>query len=102
VLFVVSGAYERVIAITAFLFVANYTFTFLSLFALRLREPTVPRPYHAWGHPWTTGFVLLVSIALLVSALVADTLNSLASIGLLLISYPVFQLLTRRLESEVR
>ncbi|MFN2509517.1 MAG: hypothetical protein ABR589_12190, partial [Chthoniobacterales bacterium] len=35
ILFVVSGAYAQVIAVTAFLFVANYTFTYLSLFALR-------------------------------------------------------------------
>jgi APA family basic amino acid/polyamine antiporter len=95
-LFLLSGTYARVIAITAFLFVANYTFTFLSLFALRLREPNTPRPYRAWGHPWTTGFVLLVSVALLVGALVADTWNSLASIALLLLSYPVFRLITKR------
>lgn len=96
VAFVLSGGYERVIAVTAFLFVANYTFTYLSLFALRRREPDAPRPYRAWGHPWTTGLVLLISIALLIGALVADPLNSLASIVLLLLSYPIFRWLTRR------
>lgn len=93
--FVLSGGYERVIAVTAFLFVANYTFTYLSLFALRRREPETPRPYRAWGHPWTTGLVLLISIGLLGGALVADTWNSLASIVLLLLSYPIFRALTR-------
>ena len=94
--FVLSGGYERVIAVTAFLFVANYTFTYLSLFALRRHEPDAVRPYRAWGHPWTTGFVLAISIALLLGALVADPWNSLASIALLLISYPIFRALTRR------
>lgn len=93
--FVLSGSYARVIAVTAFLFVANYTFTYLSLFALRRREPGAPRPYRAWAHPWSTGFVLLVSIALLLGALFADTWNSLASIALLLISYPIFRLINR-------
>ncbi|HMJ07307.1 MAG TPA: APC family permease [Chthoniobacterales bacterium] len=93
--FVLSGGYERVIAVTAFLFVANYTFTYLSLFALRRREPDAIRPYRAWGHPWSTGFVLIISIALLLGALVADVWNSLASIALLLLSYPIFRLLTR-------
>ncbi len=93
--FVLSGGYERVIAVTAFLFVANYTFTYLSLFALRRREPETPRPYRAWGHPWTTSLVLLISIGLLVGALFADTWNSLASILLLLLSYPIFRALTR-------
>lgn len=95
-LFLVSGTYNRVIAITAFLFVANYTFVYLSLFALRVREPDAPRPYRAWGHPWTTGFVLLISIAFLVGALATDTRNSLASVALLVISYPLFRLLLRK------
>ncbi|MEO5722380.1 MAG: APC family permease [Chthoniobacterales bacterium] len=94
--FVLSGGYQRVIAVTAFLFVANYTFSYLSLFALRIREPDTVRPYRAWGHPWTTGLVLLISIALLGGALVADLWNSLASIVLLLLSYPIFRVLTRR------
>ena len=94
--FVLSGGYQRVIAVTAFLFVANYTFTFLSLFALRRREPDTARPYRAWGHPWTTALVLLISLALLVGALIADTWNSLASIVLLLLSYPITRVLNRR------
>jgi len=94
--FVLSGGYQRVIAVTAFLFFANYTFTYLSLFALRLREPDALRPYRAWGHPWTTAFVLLVSIALLMGALLADTWNSLVSLALLFLSYPIFRALNRR------
>lgn len=95
-LFLVSGTYQRIIAVTAFLFVANYTFTYVSLFALRWREPEMPRPFRAWGHPWTTGFVLLVSLAFLVAAIVTDTRNSLVSIALLVLSYPLFRLLGRR------
>ncbi len=95
-LFLVSGTYNRVIAITAFLFVANYTFTYLSLFALRYREPDAPRPFRAWGHPWSTGFVLLVSIAFMGGALVSDTRNSLVSVALLVASYPIFRALRAR------
>lgn len=94
--FVLSGGYARVIAVTAFLFVANYTLTYLSVFALRRREPDTPRPYRARGHPWTTALVLVISLGLLGSALIADTWNSVASIILLLLSYPIFRALTRR------
>jgi APA family basic amino acid/polyamine antiporter len=93
--FLIGGTYSHIIAITAFLFVANYTFTFLSLFALRVREPNTPRPFRAWGHPWTTGFVLFVSLGLLAGALAADTRNSLISIALLLLSYPIFRVINR-------
>ncbi|MBA2743086.1 MAG: amino acid permease, partial [Chthoniobacterales bacterium] len=93
--FLFSDTYNRVIAVTAFLMVANYTFTYLSLFALRRREPDAARPYLALGHPWTTGLVLLISIGLLAGALIADTWNSIASIVLLGVSFPMFKL-TRR------
>lgn len=72
-LFALSGSYNQIIAITAFLFLADYLFTYASLFALRWREPEAPRPYRAWLHPWSTGFVLLVSLGLMIGALIADT-----------------------------
>ncbi len=90
-LFALSGTYNRVIAITAFLFLANYTFLYATLFALRARESDATRPFRAWGHPWSTGLVLLVSICFAGGALVADTSNSLISLGLLAISYPIYR-----------
>ncbi len=52
VLFVL-GSFERVIAMLSFFFVANYTLTYISVFVLRKKEPDMPRPYRAWGYPWT-------------------------------------------------
>ena len=54
-LFLLTGTFERVIAVCAFLFVASYALSFASLFVLRRREPDAPRPYRAWAHPWSTG-----------------------------------------------
>ena len=45
VLFILSGTFEKVIAVLAFFFVANYTLSFVSLFVLRRREPELARPY---------------------------------------------------------
>ena len=42
-LFLLSGTFERLIAICAFLFVASYSLSFLSVFVLRRREPSRPR-----------------------------------------------------------
>ena len=58
--------------------------------------PDAPRPYRAWGYPWTTGFSLLGGIAFLVGAVVSDRRNSLIAIGLLVVSYPVFAMTTPR------
>ncbi|HYY43182.1 MAG TPA: hypothetical protein VE775_10650, partial [Pyrinomonadaceae bacterium] len=51
--------------------------------------------YRAWGYPWTTGAALVGSIAFLGGAIMSDTVNSLAALGLLAISYPAFVLLKR-------
>ncbi|HXQ77326.1 MAG TPA: amino acid permease, partial [Gemmatimonadaceae bacterium] len=94
-LFLATGTFQSVIAVAAFFFVADYALSFLAVFVLRKREPGAPRPYRAFGHPWTTGLVLAGSIAFLVSAVVSDTRNSFWALGLLLISYPVFRLTHR-------
>ena len=95
-LLLLSGTFERIIAICAFLFVASYAMSFLSLFVLRRREPDTLRPYRAWGHPWTTGAVLLGSILFLGSMLVADRRGAAIVAGLLVASYPAYRLITRR------
>jgi APA family basic amino acid/polyamine antiporter len=60
------------------------------VFILRRREPEARRPFRAIGHPWTTGLVLVLSIAFLVGAFFADTRNSIYSLLLLAVSWPVY------------
>jgi APA family basic amino acid/polyamine antiporter len=96
-LFIVFGrTFETVITVLAFFFVANYTLSFVSVFLLRRREPDRPRPYRAWGYPWTTGLALAGSVAFLLGAVAADTRNSLQALLLLGASYPVFRLMRSR------
>jgi len=93
-LFIVFGeTFEQVITVLAFFFVANYTISFISVFVLRRREPDKPRPYRAWGYPWTTALALLGSIAFLAGAVASDTRNSIYALLLLAASYPAFLLL---------
>ena len=98
-LFILSGTFERVIALLAFFFVANYALSFISVFVLRRREPEAARPYHAWGYPWTTALVLLGSVVFLAGAVASDTRNSLGALVVLAASYPAYRLVRRRLSS---
>lgn len=91
-LFVLSGTFDTVIAIMAFFFVATYAISFASVFVLRRREPAAPRPWRAWGYPWTTAIVLLGSLAFLVAAVATDTRNSGIALALVVASYPVFRM----------
>jgi APA family basic amino acid/polyamine antiporter len=92
VIFVLFGrTFERVITVLAFFFVANYALSFVSVFVLRKREPDTPRPYRAWGYPWTTALALAGSIAFLIGAIASDTTNSLIALAVLAVSYPAFR-----------
>jgi APA family basic amino acid/polyamine antiporter len=100
VLFIVAGGleqtrglFETIIAMLAFFFVVNYLMSFISVFVLRRREPDRPRPYRTWGYPWTTGLVLIGSIAFLIAAFESDRRTSIYSLLLLGASYPVFRLI---------
>jgi len=90
--FILTGSFERVIAIMAFFFVADYALAYTAVFVLRWREPGTERPYRAWGYPWTTGIALAGSLAFLVGAVLSDTRNSLWSLGVLAVSYPLYKL----------
>jgi basic amino acid/polyamine antiporter, APA family len=94
-LFLLTGAFNRVIALCSFLFVASYTLSFASVFVLRRREPEMPRPYRAWGHPWTTGAVLLGSVVFLAGSLLADTRTGVIALILVVVSYPAFRVIRR-------
>lgn len=101
VLFIVwIGTFQKLIAVMSFFFVANYTMSFTSLFVLRRRAPELERPFHAWGHPWTTGLALAGSLAFLVGAVVSDPQNSVWTLLILAASYPIYRL-TRRLAQPV-
>lgn len=92
VLFIITGTVDQVLAVVAFFFVVNYAVSFAVVFLLRRREPDHPRPYRAWGYPWTTGLTLLGSIAFLAGAVASDTRNSIYALLLLAASYPAFRL----------
>jgi len=96
VIFIVTQTFEQVIAKLAFFFVANYTLSFAAVFALRRREPDAPRPFRAFGHPFTTGIALLASLVFLGGAIASDPHNSLWAVGLLVVSLPIYLLVRRR------
>jgi len=93
---VIIGSFEKLLAISAFLYIGIYLSAFAATVKLRWSEPELARPFKAWGYPWTTIVVLLGSTAFLVSAVLSDTENSLYALIVIIISYPLY-LLTRRL-----
>lgn len=94
--FLLSGTFGAVLGVIALLLAVNYMLMFISLIVLRRREPNTPRPYRAWGYPWTTGSAILIGVAFIVGVALADPGNSAIAFAILLVSYPLFHF-TRRL-----
>lgn len=94
-LFLATGTIDAIIAVLAFFFVANYILAFAAVFVLRRREPETPRPYRAWGYPWTTALAIAGSAAFLAGAVASDTKNSVYALVLLAASYPAYRIASR-------
>ena len=96
VLIVSGGSFDRLIAITAFFLALNYAICCLALVVLRRREPATPRPFRAWGYPWSAAIVVAGALAFLISGLIGDTTSALDAIALLALG-PVGRAVVRRL-----
>jgi APA family basic amino acid/polyamine antiporter len=80
--FALSGTYERALAVVFFYVIANYALAFISVFALRRREPDAERPYRAWGYPYTTAGALAIALVLLVATIADDPFTAAVAAGL--------------------
>ena len=87
----ILGTFERVIAMLSFFFVANYTLSYASLFILRKREPDMPRPYRAWGYPWTPIVFLIAALALTVNLWIDRPIRSSLGLAVILMGVPFFR-----------
>jgi amino acid transporter len=87
--YIATNTFNRVLALLAFLFVANYALAFIGLFVSRRREPGAERPFRVPGYPVVPGVALAGSLAFLIAAIASDRVNSLVAISLVAASWPI-------------
>ncbi len=92
---VLAGSFEAILGIESVVIVAIYVITFMSFFVLRHREPSLPRPYRAWGYPWVQALILMATVGLFVGLVVGDTVHAFVVLALLVASWPASRLLRR-------
>ena len=95
VVLVLTGSFERLLAMAGVFYVVLYCSAFASLLVLRRREPLTPRPFPVWGYPWTTLVVLIGGVGFLIGAFLTDTSNSLQALGFLVLSAPIYWIVSR-------
>ena len=90
-----SGTFEMLFAAVSFLHLSINVAVVAALFKLRRSSAGAARPYSVPFYPWLPLIALGGSIAILGAFLVSNTLNSLASIGAIIVSYPVYRFVRR-------
>jgi APA family basic amino acid/polyamine antiporter len=89
----------QILACTEFSLNLVLVLTVWGVIHLRWQEPTLPRPYRAWGYPWTTGLFLAMMTFVLAYILMNRHLESLLGLGnavLALMVYGAASAWTRR------
>jgi APA family basic amino acid/polyamine antiporter len=50
----------------------------------------LPRPFRAWGYPWTTFVVVALSCVFLAGVIISDPANSLYAVAAVAMSWPLY------------
>jgi APA family basic amino acid/polyamine antiporter len=92
---IATNTFNTMIALLAFMFVANYAVTFATFFVMRKRQPDAPRPFRVPLYPLVPGLALFGSLAFIGAALASDATHSLWALALVGLSWPVYRLFRR-------
>jgi APA family basic amino acid/polyamine antiporter len=93
---ILSGSFEQIIAIATVMFLLNYVSAYVAIMVLRVKEPGTPRPYRAFGFPYTTAIVLAGCVLLWIAAIMDDPRSGRMAGVLLIACVPVYVWMERR------
>jgi basic amino acid/polyamine antiporter, APA family len=89
-LLALSGSYEELYSLFVFAVWIFFALTAVALLRLRRMEPTLVRPYRAWGYPWTPLIFLAAAVALTVHLWSVRPMRSSAGLAVILGGIPFF------------
>lgn len=93
---ILFSSFQQLFSLGAFMLTIVTGFAFTSLIRMRKKHPELPRPYKAWGYPFSTFFTLLITIVLCVGFAISDKQSLLIIVILTNISYPIYRILIKK------
>ena len=96
VVMIMAGGFEFLVQLCVFLFVPLYVALIIGVMILRKREPDTARPFRAWGHPYSTIFVLIGWTLITAFQAYADKEIALYAMGLVAFAWPVYWYLKKK------
>ena len=85
-----SGQYGELLKYSTFASLIFYVLTISGIFILRKKEPTLERPYKAFGYPIIPLFYILVTIAICIDLLIYDTKSTGLGLLIVILGIPVY------------
>ena len=79
-----TGTFEELYSLFVFAVWIFFALTAIALLRLRRTEPDLPRPYRAWGYPWTPTIFLFAALALTINLWMVQPVRS--TLGLIVIA----------------
>ncbi len=91
-----SGSYNDLLTYSTFASLLFYIVTITGIFVLRKKEPTLERPYKAWGYPLIPAIYILlttlVCVVLVYSDIINGTWNTVYGLMIVALGIPVYYL----------
>jgi len=100
VLLVLTGTYEELYSLMIFAIGIFFMLTAVTLIRLRTKEPTLPRPYRAWGYPFTPIIFAAGALSMSVNLWLVRPMRSSIGLAVILLGIPVFYYWRRRVPSR--
>jgi APA family basic amino acid/polyamine antiporter len=85
-----SGTYQALFEYVVFALVIFFAATGLAVIILRFKQPEAKRPYKTWGYPLLPLLFVLINLGVFVNTIMAQPLQSLVGLMILLIGIPAF------------
>jgi APA family basic amino acid/polyamine antiporter len=85
------AAFDKITDMVIFAEGGFYALCAAAVLILRRRDPQRPRPYLAWGYPWSQWVFIAAAIWLCFNSLIAAPMQSLLGLGLIALGLPFYR-----------
>ena len=89
-LLALTGTFEELYSLFVFAVWIFFGLTAIALLRLRKTAPDLPRPYRAWGYPWTPLIFLLAAVALTINLWMVRPVRSSLGLTVIVAGIPFF------------
>jgi basic amino acid/polyamine antiporter, APA family len=96
-----SGRYNDLLVMIAFVAVFFYALTVLGIFILRKKQPTLERPYKAFLYPVLPAMYIILALVFCVALIIQEPLYATWGLVIVLLGIPLYYLAVSRTKEEV-